>query len=365
MMDAEAFTLARNAQLKQLTTSLPQVGVDTAQANWIFESINEKSLMPYLAAVILLLKTAAQDAVAAACSNMTAPADLFAFARQTADTNNHQALLFSNKIAPPTPTLCLTPDYSQGPAAIAHGEVAPMTPVVEIQTFDNGGICTSTLSYSEVEAEEGEERIKTGFQTDQFMVGTQTVNNLAPPAKYAKAWSKDMQLGAHTNKLISCYISKVTKSGFEFKSIADLKAGDLARLMAIIPPPDVLGKAYDLSKYTKHKHPADPTGLDPDEMTDHKIPAAAQKVSDELAKEQLKVRERLTKLHLPANECAMQLFEHTRQHNTPAELKDWITTTYPGTECEEGASDALPEAERFEGSVHEYISPRCTKFCTR
>jgi hypothetical protein len=91
-----------------------------------------------------------------------------------------------------------------------------------------------------------------------------------------------MQLGAHTNKLVSCYISRVTKSGFEFKPVADWKAGDLARLMARIPAPDVLGKAYDLSKYTKHKHPVGPTGLDPDEMTKYKIPATAQKASDEL-----------------------------------------------------------------------------------
>jgi hypothetical protein len=118
----------------------------------------------------------------------------------------------------------------------------------------------------------------------------------------------------------------------------------------------VLGKAYDLTKYTKHKHPVAPTGLDEDELLSYKIPAEAQKTSDDLAKEQLKVRARLVKLHLPANECAMKLFEHTTPHDTPTELKDWITTTYPSPECEEGASDTRPEAERFEGSVHEYIS---------
>jgi hypothetical protein len=98
--------------------------------------------------------------------------------------------------------------------------------------------------------------------------------------------------------------------------------------------------------------------MSPDQapLTDHKIPAAAQKTSDDLAKEQVKVRARLVKLHLPANECAMQLFEHTTPHDTPTELKDWITTTYPSPECEEGASDTRPDAERFEGSVHEYIS---------
>jgi hypothetical protein len=197
MMDAEAFALARNTQLKQLATSLPQVGVDTTQAKWISDSINEHSSMPYLAAVILLLQTAAQDAVTAACNSTTSPADLLALAKQTADTNNQQALLIFNQTAPSTPAPCLTPDYSQGPAASAHGAVVPMTPVVEIQKFDNGGICTSTLSYPRGRGRGGGGEVKTGFQTDNDEVGTQTVNNLVPPARFKKAWSKDMQLGAH------------------------------------------------------------------------------------------------------------------------------------------------------------------------
>ena len=41
-----------------------------------------------------------------ACSTMTDPADLLAYARQTADTNNHQALLLFNKTAPATPAPC-------------------------------------------------------------------------------------------------------------------------------------------------------------------------------------------------------------------------------------------------------------------
>ena len=69
-----------------------------------------------------------------------------------------------------------------------------MSPVVEIQAFDNGGICTSVLSFPEDEAEEVEEKVKTGFQTDNSVVGTQTVDNLAPPPQFAKALSHDMQL---------------------------------------------------------------------------------------------------------------------------------------------------------------------------
>jgi len=108
-MDAEAFALARNVQLKQLVNSFPHAGVDTAQAKWILESIDDDSATPYLAAVILLLKTAAPDAVAAACSNMTDRAALLAFARHTADTNNRQALLFFNSNAAPNPVNNVTP----------------------------------------------------------------------------------------------------------------------------------------------------------------------------------------------------------------------------------------------------------------
>ena len=356
MMDAEAFALTRNVQLKQLVESVPRAGVDIAQANWILESLVEDSPTPYLAAVILLLKTAVPEAVAAACSHMTDRTALLAFARHAAETNNSQALLFFDRTAHTTPSRLTSPDYSQGAGTTAHGGVLLMSPVVENQVFDNGGICLEVLSYPEEEAEEVVEKVQTGFQTDNSVVGTKTLDNLAPPPEFAKAWAKDMKLGKHINKIISGYISKITKNGFEFKAHADLKAGDLDSLMSRLPLPDVQGKAFDLAKYTKHKHPVGPTGLDLDEMAEHKIPAASLKDSDELAKVQQKVRERTVKLLLPANECAMQLFEHTAPQDTPTALKEWILNAYPSTECEEGTQDERPEAEKFEGSVRVYIN---------
>ena len=104
MMDAEAFALTRNVQLKQLVESVPRAGVDIAQANWILESLVEDSPAPYLAAVILLLKTAVPEAVAAACSHMTDRTALLAFARHAAETNNSQALLFFDRTAHSTPS---------------------------------------------------------------------------------------------------------------------------------------------------------------------------------------------------------------------------------------------------------------------
>ena len=103
-MDAEAFALTRNVQLKQLVESFPRAGFDTEQAKWILESLDEDSPTTYLAAVILLLKTAAPDAVAAACSYMTDSAALLAFARHAANTNNSQAILISNRTAPSPPS---------------------------------------------------------------------------------------------------------------------------------------------------------------------------------------------------------------------------------------------------------------------
>ena len=166
MMDAEAFALTRNVQLKQLVESVPRAGVDIAQANWILESLDEDSPTTYLAAVILLLKTAVPEAVAAACSYMTDRAALLAFAKHAADTNNSQALLFFNRTAHSTPSRLTSPDYSQGAGTTAHGGVLPMSPAVEIQVFDNGGICTEVLSYPEEEAEEVVVKVQTGFQTD-------------------------------------------------------------------------------------------------------------------------------------------------------------------------------------------------------
>jgi hypothetical protein len=151
------------------------------------DSINEESSLPFLAAVILLLPSAGQTAVAAACNHTSDPADLLALARQTANTNYQQALLFFNQSAPSTPTQPgPASDSLQGAASAAHGAVVPMSPGPE-KVYDNGGICTSPLSYPEDDAEVVVEKPKTGFQTDNDDIGTQTVNNLVPPDRFKKA----------------------------------------------------------------------------------------------------------------------------------------------------------------------------------
>ena len=115
MMDAEVFALARNTQHRQLAIRFPQMGVDTTQAKWIVDSINEHSSMPFLAAVILMLPSACQAAVAAACNHAVDPAELHIHAKQTVDTNNQQAVCFLTNpaaVSPPAPSH--TPDYSGG-----------------------------------------------------------------------------------------------------------------------------------------------------------------------------------------------------------------------------------------------------------
>jgi hypothetical protein len=165
-MDSEAFALASSVQLKQLAERFTQVGVDTAQAKLISDSIRPDSSLPFLAAVILLLPTACQAAVAAACNHVVDPAELHIHAKQTADANNQQAILFFNQpaVSPPAPSH--TPDYLGGSAATGHAGVVPMSPPVEIQKHDNGCILSLDLAYPEDEAEEVEERPKVGFQTE-------------------------------------------------------------------------------------------------------------------------------------------------------------------------------------------------------
>jgi hypothetical protein len=63
----------------------------------------------------------------------------------------------------------------------------------------------------------------------------------------------------------------------DISDLPDLKAGDFERMMTVIPEPWVEHKAYPLSSYTKHKHPANPTGLDEDDLLSHKVPAEALK----------------------------------------------------------------------------------------
>ena len=193
MMDAEVFSLARNTQHRQLAIRFPQMGVDTTQAKWIVDSINEHSSMPFLAAVILMLPSACQAAVAAACNHASDPAELLALARHSAETNHQQAVLFSNQPAiSPTAPPQNTPGYSAGSGATGHAGVLPMSPPVEIQQCGNGGILSSDLAYPESEAEVVDEKPKVGFSTDADVLGTQMHNNLTPSSRFKSAWAKDV-----------------------------------------------------------------------------------------------------------------------------------------------------------------------------
>jgi hypothetical protein len=203
-----------------------------------------------------------------------------------------------------------------------------MSPPVEIQQRDNGGILSSDLAYPEDEAEVVEEKPKVGFSTEADDLGTQMLNNLVPSARFKTAWSKDIQLGSHSNVIVACYLERISKDGFKYRSLSDLKAGDFERMMTIIPEPWVEHKAYPLSSYTKHKHPVNPTGLDEDDLLSHKVPAEALKKSDALAKQQLQVRAQLAKLHLPVAELARWLHRKTEPLDSPAALKAWILDEY-------------------------------------
>jgi hypothetical protein len=230
-----------------------------------------------------------------------------------------------------------------------------MSPPVEIQQRDNGGILSTDLTYPEAEAEVVDERPKVGFQTEADDIGTQMHNNLVPSARFKKAWSKDIQIGAQSNVIVACYLERISKDGFKYRSLPDLKAGDYDRMMTTIPEPWVEHKAYPLSSYTKHKHPVNPTGLDEDDLLSHKVPAEALTKSDALAKQQLQVRAQLVKLHLPAAELARWLHRKTEPLESPAALKAWSLDGYDVVRGDEQPHTG-PETERFEGCVHSYVS---------
>jgi hypothetical protein len=119
MMDAEAFALARNTQHRQLAIRFPQMGVDTTQAKWIVDSINEHFSMLFLAAVILMLPSACQAAVAAACNHASDPAELLVISKRFCFLTNplslpprlHRTLLAIRRVQQPLamPGVCQCP----------------------------------------------------------------------------------------------------------------------------------------------------------------------------------------------------------------------------------------------------------------
>jgi hypothetical protein len=100
-----------------------------------------------------------------------------------------------------------------------------MSPPVEIQQRDNGGSLSSDLAYPEDEAEVVEAKPKVGFSTEADDTGTQMHNNLVPSARFKKAWSKDIQIVAQSNVILACYLERISKDGFKYRSLSDRLEG--------------------------------------------------------------------------------------------------------------------------------------------
>jgi hypothetical protein len=87
--------------------------------------------------------------------------------------------------------------------------------------------------------------------------------------------------------------------------------------------------------------------LDKDANLTHTIPADDLKASDNLAKEQIKVRSNLLKLQLPA-----ALYVRTDPHESPAALKAELMARMGPAQGAE-TTDTRSEAEQYEGCVHD------------
>jgi hypothetical protein len=204
---------------------------------------------------------------------------------------------------------------------------------------------------------------KLGFETQARAPVTRTLDNLMPSNRYKKKFAEEVQLGAHTAKMVSGYVDVLTPSEFTFKTVPDIKFGDYKQILDAIPEPWVADKRFSMHGYVTHKHAVNPTGLDEEERAAHKVPLEAQKLSDTLAKEQGNVRARLVKLQLPAAELAKHLHTITDPFDNPKCLANSLRqrcaqeetmgtdTRYSGRPGDE--NDTRSELEQFEAVVHE------------
>ena len=365
-MDANTFATARNVQLQQLAIRFPNASFELAQAQRVENMIKENSPLTLLAAIILLLPTASEAAQTAACSCESAQHELLELAREAAALNRQEASRLPaqnfatappvHSLSPGSPASIVgTPEHNQGAAGSGHALPVSLNPAVQM-VWDNGGSSKSRLTYALVEEDGEESRDENlGFATQARAPVTQSLDNLAPANKYKQAFAKECQLGQHTAKMFSCYVSALTPNDFTFKSLPDVKTEDFKKTLDALPEPWVEDKRFSIHGYATHKHAVNPTGLDEEELAAHKIPPEAQKLSDSLAKEQGIVRARQVKVLLPAAELAKVLHTSTDPLDNPKCLANLLRQRCAQEE-EAEVMDTRSELEQFEAVVHEQFA---------
>jgi hypothetical protein len=346
-MDQKTFELLRDSAFADIKATLPEVTRDTSQAAALKARCSPTAPAVFLAGALFQFTNDA-DCVSAALVVTTPKETLHRLAIEACEGVRQHIPATPARSSSVASTDRLPPG---APGAVAHGALH-MVPAPQV--FDNGGSSSSVLTYpddtpglegppptSQSPGEAG-----TSWSTAVPAVGTQLYDNLVPSAHTRKVFAAEVPLTAHSQRIMQVTVASLNNEGFAYKTLADVKKGDAAKLLERLPTPWVEDRAYSTAGLNK-VHPANPIGV----SADYVVPKEAATKSAALAALQKVLRQEQVRLFLPSAEAAKQVMSTTFPMDSPEALMATIFHHFAPSEDGDMKEfedfDALPEAQQL------------------
>ena len=346
-MEQKTFELLRDAAFADIKVTFPEVTRDTSQAAALKARCSLTAPAVFLAGALFQFTNDAECVTAAL--DVTTPTETLHRLAIAACEGVRQHI-------PATParssSVASTDRLPPGtPGAVAHGALH-MVPAPQV--FDNGGSSSSVLTYpDDTPGLEGPPPTSlspgeagTSWSTVVPTVGTQLYDNLVPTARTRKVYAGEVLLTAHSQRIMQVTVAALNSEGYAYKTLADVKKGDAAKLLDRLPPSWVEDRAYSIAGLNK-VHPANPVGVSPDYV----VPKEAAAKSAALAVLSKVVRQEQVRLFLPSAEAAKLVMSTTCPMESPEALMSTILHHFApseeGDRKEFEDFDALPEAQQL------------------
>ena len=354
MMDTHSFITIRSQATTRLQANYP-LPIVKARAEELFQTLQETSSRPYLAAVVLYFPDlASESGLVAALSHESPLASLLEAARFCA-----AALVSTAGEAPSGPPLpapqqsssahqpasCIASPIQQPRGQGGSAHAAPLSVVPSLPTvFKNGGMLKVALSFlpdgQELSDEQGDD-FAVGFATDSEVMGSPALDNLIPNSKDKALFAFQGIVGKQAASCLAMYWQELSADRAVLRSdVSDIRKGDHALLRKRLPDAAVEGGRFSLKGMYKNlpAAPLVPKG------TTHEPSKADKATSDALEKRQKICREQLIKLLLPAAETARRVADLLPIHDSPQSLVNSLFEAF-GPEDDQDFRDQAPEQQ--------------------
>ena len=354
MMDSHSFITIRSQATTRLQANYP-LPIVKARAEELFQTLQETSSRPYLAAVVLYFPDlASESGLVAALSHESPLASLLEAARFCA-----AALVSTAGEVPSGPPLpapqqsssahqpasCIASPIQQPRGQGGSAHAAPLSVVPSLpKAFKNGGMLKVALSFpreEELSTEQGD-TFDLDFATDSEVIGSPAVDNLVPNSKDKALFATQGIVGKQAASCLAMYWQEMSADRAVFRSdVKDIRKGDHALLRKRLPDAAVEGGRFSLKGMYKNlpAAPLVPKG------TTHEPSKADKATSDALEKRQKICREQLIKLLLPAAETARRVADLLPIHDSPQSLVNSLFEAFGPGEDDQDFRALAPEQQ--------------------